>query len=246
MKSNPDLKRIKCRISELVVEVPDAGGVYTPLYLQYSDFSTDKPDIIIDETKFKREDYPVNMTEEMISYMESYSQFCRELIFFHGFTLHASAVEFDGKAYLFSGPCGIGKSTHTHLWEKTFGQEAKIFNDDKPAIRKIDGIWYAYGTPWCGKDLIQLNIKVPIAGVCFLKQDNLNVIRQLPKSEALAKLLEQSLHRFRNTERLDLMLGLVDAFIDEIPVFELANRPEPAAVILSRDSMKKIAEERGL
>lgn len=34
-----------------------------------------------------------------------------------GFYLHSSAVELDGRAYLFSGKSGVGKSTHTRLWQ---------------------------------------------------------------------------------------------------------------------------------
>ncbi|MFR5584255.1 MAG: hypothetical protein ACLTLQ_10945 [[Clostridium] scindens] len=54
-----------------------------------------------------------------------------------GMMLHASAVEVDGKAYLFSADSGTGKSTHTKQWQNYFGKErALIINDDKPAIRK--------------------------------------------------------------------------------------------------------------
>ena len=54
----------------------------------------------------------------------------------HGFMLHASAVEVDGKAYLFSASSGTGKSTHTKLWQEYFGYDkALIINDDKPALK---------------------------------------------------------------------------------------------------------------
>lgn len=35
--------------------------------------------------------------------------------------LHGSAVAVDGGAYLFTAPCGTGKSTHTRLWRDAFG-----------------------------------------------------------------------------------------------------------------------------
>ena len=40
---------------------------------------------------------------------------------YNGLMLHASAAALGGRACLFSGPCGRGKSTHTRLWQQTFG-----------------------------------------------------------------------------------------------------------------------------
>ena len=71
--------------------------------------------------------------------------------------LHSSAVVVDGYAYLFSADSGTGKSTHTGLWKQHFGDRAYIINDDKPAIRKVDGEWYVFGTPWSGKTDTSVN-----------------------------------------------------------------------------------------
>ena len=72
--------------------------------------------------------------------------------------VHASAVEVDGKAYLFSADSGTGKLTHTKQWQNYFGKErALIINDDKPAIRKDKNGWAAYGTPFSGKTDENLN-----------------------------------------------------------------------------------------
>lgn len=79
-------------------------------------------------------------------------QFYRKLLNYQGFMLHASAIEVDGKAYLFSADSGVGKSTHAKLWQKFFGEErAEILNDDKPAVVIEDECCFAYGTPFSGK-----------------------------------------------------------------------------------------------
>ena len=39
--------------------------------------------------------------------------------------LHGSTVAVDGQAYLFTAPCHTGKSTHTRLWRKLFGDRAE-------------------------------------------------------------------------------------------------------------------------
>ena len=172
--------------------------------------------------------------------------FYSQLLKYNGFMLHASAVCVDDRAYFFSAPSGTGKSTHTKLWQQVFGEEAKIFNDDKPALRRLDGTWYAYGAPWSGKDHIYIYMKVPVAGICFLKQSQENKIRCLTQTEAISNVLSQTFRMFQKAERLDLMLSHVEKIVREIPVFELENRPEPAAAQLSYETMRKAAEELGL
>ena len=63
--------------------------------------------------------------------------------------VHGSAVVADGSAYLFIAPSGTGKSTHTALWTKTFGERVFIINDDKQLLRiGSDGVITTYATPW--------------------------------------------------------------------------------------------------
>ena len=56
----------------------------------------------------------------------------------------------------------------------------------------------------------------------------------------------QTIYRFRRAEMLDLMLERIGQLMEEIPVYELENRPEPDAVRLSYETMRRGAEENGL
>ena len=62
--------------------------------------------------------------------------------------LHGSTVAVDGQAYLFTAPCGTGKSTHTRLWRELFGDRAVMVNDDKVflQLRRMEVL--ACGSPW--------------------------------------------------------------------------------------------------
>ena len=233
-----------CKITDLLTEVPETGGI-APRFGDYLTNEKATADIIIRDELYKLERWPT-LTEEQAVYMESGSQFYRALLDFDGMMLHASAVAVDGKAYLFSGQSGIGKSTHTGLWQQTFGDKVKLFNDDKPALRRLDGTWYAYGTPWSGKHGININMKVPVAGICFLKRGDENKIRRLSPIEALPQVLTQTLRKFKDAERLSLMLALVDKLVKEVPMYELYNRPEPEAARLSYETMRQGAKEANL
>lgn len=216
-------------------------------YLQNYCYSGNRmTDVVIDPSKYKFDRYSTALTPEDIAYMESGVQFHSALLKHNGLFLHASAIAYQGKAYLFSANSGTGKSTHTGLWQKRLGNQVCIFNDDKPSLRFIDGVWYAYGSPWCGKDHININVKVPLAGICFLKQGTENAIRRLNCQEAVKGIFSQTIHRFRKEKNMDLLLANIDSIVRTIPVFELVNRPDLEAATISFETMRCAAEEMGL
>ena len=224
-----------CKISDLLIEIPEAGGM-APRCREYLTDEQGTADIVISAEQYRKDKWPELSAEGNI-YLQSGFQFYHQLLDFDGLMLHSSAVALNGKAYLFSGPCGVGKSTHTSLWRDVFGEDVVVFNDDKPALRRIDGRWYAYGTPWCGKDGINVNMKVPLAGICFLKQSDHNEIRRLEGKQALSKVISQTTYRLRDADKMMKMMENVDQLIAEIPIYELFNRPERAAAELSYQVM---------
>ena len=223
------------KIADLITQIPAAGDM-VPRCEAYLMPYEQAADIIIKEEYYG--DRPIEgMTWDQSVYMRSGLYFYRKLLNYDGLMLHASAVALDGKAYLFSGPCGQGKSTHAKLWQQVFGSRAQIINDDKPALRRIENQWYAYGTPWCGKDGINQNKKLPLAGICFLVQSSDNKIRRIDSKEAVGRLLSQTIYRIKNPDTMVILLSLIEKLIQEVPIFELENRPEKAAALLSYQMM---------
>ena len=143
----------------------------------------------------------------------------------------------------FSGPSGVGKSTHARLWQQLFGDAAQVFNDDKPALRFLDGQWYAYGTPWCGKDGINQNKKVPLQGICFLIQSKENNIRRLSKEEAIGYIMSQTVYSFSQAWQTEPMLNVLDKLVRNIPVFIMENVPMEEAARLSFQTMSAAEKE---
>ncbi|MBO5280538.1 MAG: hypothetical protein J6B55_04860 [Clostridia bacterium] len=224
-----------CKIADLFVEIPEAGGM-APRLGAYKTDETAKPDIVIREDQYDASRWPT-LSAEYVPYMDSAWLFYEKLFLYGGMMLHSSAVALDGRAYLFSGPSGMGKSTHTRLWQKEF-PSAVVINDDKPVLRKLDGVWYAYGTPWCGKDGINSNQKVSLAGICFLRRGDRNKIRRLSPIEATAAVISQTERRFASAKGLGYMTDLVDKLVQDIPIYELVCLPDPEAAQLSYETMK--------
>ncbi|MBQ8360291.1 MAG: hypothetical protein IJX37_10400 [Oscillospiraceae bacterium] len=179
---------------------------------------------------------PQMQTLEVAQYLGSGAIFARHLLKFNGTYLHASAVILDGKAYLFSANSGTGKSTHTEKWCRLFG--ATYLNDDKPALRLVDGVWMAYGTPWSGKHDLSTPAGVPLGGIAFLKRGEENAIRPMPSAEAVPHILHQSQWKLQK-DQMQTQLDLVDKLMRQIPVWELTCRNDDAAAILSHSVMTK-------
>lgn len=177
-----------------------------------------------------------HLSDEDCEYLTTGGSFYRQLLQYDGFLLHSSAVVVDGRAYLFSASCGTGKSTHTGLWLKAFGDRAFMLNDDKPALRLEDGQWYAYGTPWSGKYDISTNVRVPVAGICFLKRGAENVIRPFGGSAAVFAFFEQTARPAAKESRITI-LTLLEKLMDQVPIWQMECNMEPDAPIVSYEAM---------
>lgn len=177
-------------------------------------------------------------TEEIAEYMGTGLMFAQELLAFEGSFLHASAIVLDGKAYLFSAPSGTGKSTHAEKWCRLFG--AQYLNDDKPALRKVDGVWMAYGTPWSGKHDLSQPIGAPVGGIAFVKRGSENSIRPLPAAEAVPRFMSQSLWRLYKQTSMERQLSLVDELLRRVPIWELTCRNDDEAAVVAHAAMTEM------
>ena len=129
-------------------------------------------------------------------YLESvcvYRAICLQLPEKDAFIMHAAVIEADGLAYAFTARSGTGKSTHIGLWKKYLGNKVQVVNGDKPIIRLLDGVFYAYGTPWCGKEGWNRNVRSPMNGLCFLERAEKNSIDKIPLADAATLIMKQIL-----------------------------------------------------
>ena len=94
---------------------------------------------------------PGNFSDEYLETLALYRKIVERLLEWDTLLFHGSCISVDSKAYLFTAKSGTGKSTHTQLWKKWFGERAVFINDDKPLLKiSAQGVT-VYGTPWDGK-----------------------------------------------------------------------------------------------
>ena len=86
-----------------------------------------------------------------------------------GLLFHCAGLLVEGKAYLFTGQSGAGKSTVVAL-----SSQALVLNDDLVVLRPIGGRWWAYGTPFWNTEAVRRESQTadgPVAGIYILVQD---------------------------------------------------------------------------
>lgn len=152
--------------------------------------------------------------------------------------MHASALRFRGKAYVFAAPSGTGKSTHTGLWREEFKDDVVMINDDKIFMRLTDDGVIVYGTPWMGKHAIGQNISAPLGGICFLAQDKENTIRRLRPQEAFYHFYHQ-LYMGDHPDDQERVFSLAGRLMERVPIWFLRCTKSADAARLANDAMTR-------
>ncbi|OPX33799.1 MAG: hypothetical protein B1H12_11255 [Desulfobacteraceae bacterium 4484_190.2] len=145
-----------------------------------------------------------------------------------GALLHAAGIEVDGKGYIFPGKSGAGKSTITGQ----FASKKKIglISDDRIVVRKMDGGFRAYGTPWPGEAGIAFNKDVALSGIFFLHHGPANRIKEIALQEGLERILPVTSIPWYDREIMPRILAFCEDLISHVPLYELCFKPSVEVV----------------
>lgn len=153
------------------------------------------------------------------------------------FSLHSSLVRRrEGDAILFTAPSGTGKSTQAGLWEQFAG--AETLNGDRSMIRRVDGVWTAFGSPFAGTSGIYRNEHAPIRALIVLRQAPENTIRRLSLAEAFRAIYSESVVPRWHQDAHQRVISLVTEIVSEMPVYLLACTPDERPVTLLRNTLE--------
>ncbi|MBO7302367.1 MAG: hypothetical protein J6U58_06635 [Bacteroidaceae bacterium] len=147
--------------------------------------------------------------------------------------IHSSVVEHNGKAYMFLGESGRGKSTHSDLWVKHI-EGSRLINDDNPVIRiDNDGTPTVYGSPWSGKRPIYMNVHYPIGGMTAIEQAKDNKIRKESIPVAFGILLS-SCSTLKFDKRIHMHIcNSISSILESLPIYTLFCLPDKEAAMTS-------------
>jgi len=132
--------------------------------------------------------------------------------------VHASAINYQNLTFLLSGPSKTGKSTQTNYFLTKY-PESIVINEDKPILYLKDNCFYVLGTPWSGKDVINMNLEKPLDYLFFINQAKENKVVQLDK-KAKIKQIFKNIHRPSEEQLVDNLTSIVERLIEEVKIYQ--------------------------
>jgi hypothetical protein len=140
-----------------------------------------------------------------------------------GFLVHSASVVRKGRAFLFSGISGAGKTTISRLAPP----DATLLTDEISYVRRAGDIYEACGTPFAG-DLGRPgeNIAAPLAALYLLVQGPHNHAAPIAPAQAARRLLRNILFFADDAGLVEQMFRTACEFVSRVPVYELTFRPD--------------------
>ncbi len=150
----------------------------------------------------------------------------------HGMTvIHSSSILYRGKAWLFSGPSGTGKSTHAGLWNRVYG--VPTLNGDLNLLALENGLPVIHGLPWCGTSGICSRETHPLGGIILLRQAPADRIEELSPDRKLLLVQQRLITPSWTEEMLEQNLRALEKLLPGILVCRLhCTKNDTAAVVM--------------
>lgn len=155
---------------------------------------------------------------------------------------HASSVIYAGKAYLFLGKSGTGKSTHSRMWQTAL-DGVVLMNDDHPVLRAEDGIVTAYGSPWSGKTPCYKNISAPLGGIIRIVRAPHNKAVRLAPIQAYASLMTSCSGMTWDRELADGKDRTLQAVVSRTPCWVMECLPDEDAAKVCMSAVTFVHKE---
>src|SRR3981189_2008791 len=140
-----------------------------------------------------------------------------------GFLVHASSAIRNGRAFLFSGVSGAGKTTMAKLAPP----DAALLTDEISYVTLQDGRYTAVGTPFYGElARVGENLRAPVECVYLLAKGPENKIEPIVGADAVHGLMENILFFARDPEFVKLVFDAALDFVSRVPIRRLTFVPD--------------------
>jgi hypothetical protein len=140
-----------------------------------------------------------------------------------GFLLHSASAICDGRAYLFAGVSGAGKTTITRLAPA----DITLLTDEISYVRPSASGYAAFGTPFAG-ELARAgeNCTAPVAALFFLEKGLENRVDELSPAEAIRRLMRNILFFAEDRGLVEKLFATACDFAAMVPIYSLTFYPD--------------------
>jgi hypothetical protein len=140
-----------------------------------------------------------------------------------GFLVHAASAIRGGRAFLFSGVSGAGKTTISRLAPS----DATLLTDEISYVRREGNSYMACGTPFAGElARVGENCSAPLSALFFLEKGLQNGIEPVGTTEAVQRLMRNILFFADDPELVKLVFQSACEFASLVPMHRLVFVPD--------------------
>ncbi|HZQ22006.1 MAG TPA: hypothetical protein VFA89_04335 [Terriglobales bacterium] len=140
-----------------------------------------------------------------------------------GFLLHSASAIRNGRAFLFSGISGAGKTTISRLAPP----DVTLLTDEISYVRRDAGEYRACGTPFAGElARVGENCSAPLAALFFLEKAPHNVMQRMSGASVASRLLRNILFFAQDQELVNRVFRTACDFVERVPVYRLSFFPD--------------------
>jgi len=145
-----------------------------------------------------------------------------------GTIIHSCGIKLGDKGILFVGESGAGKSTLAKLWHQA--EDVDILSDDRTIVRKKDGKYWIYGTPWHGEAKFGAPYAAKLDRIYFIQHGAANSARQMRSAEPVQNLLTCSFPPYWDPEGMEFTMDFFSDMTATLPCYELFVKPDMGVV----------------
>ena len=140
-----------------------------------------------------------------------------------GVLLHAASVVRNGRALVFAGASGAGKTTLSRLAP----HGTAVLTDEVSYVRREGSGYLAHGTPFAG-ELARPgeNTQAPLAAIHLLRHARENLIEPVPPPEAARAILSNVLFFAEDPALVKSVFAAAIEIAERVPVFRLGFAPD--------------------
>ena len=148
-----------------------------------------------------------------------------------GFLVHAASGVRNGRAFVFAGVSGAGKTTISRLAPP----DATLLTDEISYIRRGASGYHAYGTPFAGElARVGTNVKAPLEALYFLEKGPDNRIAPISEPDAAHALIRNILFFAHDPGLVERVFESALEFVSRVQVARLVFTPDERAWELIR------------
>ena len=145
-----------------------------------------------------------------------------------GAVIHSCGIKTGDKGILFVGESGAGKSTLTKLWNQA--ADIEILSDDRTIVRKKNGDYWIYGTPWHGEAKFGSPQSVRLDRIYFIQHGAANSARKIKGAKPVQHLLTCSFPPYWDSEGMEFTIDLFSDLTATVPCYEMFFKPDMGVV----------------